>query len=153
MQCVFTPETVIQMIIMVKRYSELLRFESYDERLKYLLLNSNIGVETFGAERYFNQSFYRSVEWKRIRDSVIVRDNGCDLGIQELPIRGRIVIHHLNPITLKDIQKGSEKLFDLENLVTCSYETHNIIHYGAKIATIRTGYVERTPNDTSPWKR
>lgn len=135
---------------MIKKYSELIKLETYDERLNYLRLRSSIGIETFGDERYFNQQFYRSIEWKRARDFVMIRDNGCDLGILELPIRGRVVIHHLNPISMKDLKEGLSILFDPENLITCSFETHNAIHYGVVVE--HGGFVERKPNDTSPWK-
>ena len=136
---------------MIKRYSELLTLSSYDERLNYLRCNGSSFQETFGPNRYFNQAFYHSVEWQRARREAILRDNGCDLGIFELPIRGKIVIHHLNPITIDDIHEGRECLFDLENLICCSADTHNVIHYVTQRK--EDTYVERTPNDMCPWRK
>lgn len=124
---------------------------SYYDRLNYLRCNGISHQETFGPNRYFNQAFYRSTEWKRIRREVILRDNGCDLGIPELPIRGKIMIHHLNPITLDDIQEGNECLVDLENLICCSLDTHNAIHY--IFQPKEEVYCERSPNDMCPWLR
>lgn len=136
---------------MIRRYSELLLLPSYYDRLNYLRCNGVSHQETFGLNRYFNQAFYRSTEWKRIRREVILRDNGCDLGIPELPIRGKIMIHHLNPITLDDIQEGNGSLIDLENLICCSIDTHNAIHYIPE--KIQDEYHERSPNDMCPWLR
>lgn len=135
----------------IRTYSALSRLKTYDERLNYLLCHSRIGEETFAGNRPFNQAFYRSAEWKRARRDAIARDNGCELGIQELEIRGPIYVHHLNPITMEDIQSGSSSLFDLDNLICCSYETHKEIHYGSEKK--HEAYQERTPNDTCPWKR
>lgn len=135
---------------MTKRYSELIQLPSYDERLRYLRCFSKPWTEVFGPNRYFNQSFYKSIEWKRVRREVILRDNGCDLGIRELPIRGRILIHHLTPITLDDILEGREILFDLENLICCSHDTHSAIHF--ETAEKRPEWHERTKNDMCPWK-
>lgn len=134
-----------------RSYSVLSKLKTYDERLNYLLCHSRIGDETFAENRPFNQAFYRSQEWKRARRDAIARDNGCELGIQELEIRGPIYVHHLNPITMDDIQSGSPALFDLDNLICCSYETHKEIHYGSK--KNHEEYHERSPNDTCPWKR
>lgn len=138
---------------MAKRrsYSELMKLGTYHERLKYLLCHGVIGGETFGDNRYFNQAFYQSPEWKRARREAISRDNGRDLGIEGLEIRGRLYVHHLNPITLEDIVNGNPALVDPENLICCSYETHKEIHYGSEKA--HEEYVPRTPDDTSPWKR
>lgn len=133
-----------------RTYSALSKFKTYDERLNYLLCHSRIGEETFAANRPFNQAFYRSAEWKRARRDAISRDNGCELGVPELEIRGPIYVHHLNPITMDDIRSGSPALFDLDNLICCSYETHKEIHYGSK--KNHEEYHERTPNDTCPWK-
>ena len=136
---------------MIKRYSDLLTLSSYNDRLNYLRCHSEPFRETFGPNRYFNQAFYHSNEWLRARREVILRDNGCDLGIFELPIRGRILVHHLNPITIEDIHEGRECLFDLENLICCSNDTHNAIHYITRV--IEDEYVERSPNDMSPWRK
>lgn len=151
MQCVSILEWATQMSITIKRYSELILIPSYFDRLKYLECHSIPWSETFGPNRHFNQDFYKSHEWKRIRDTVISRDNGCDLGIRELPIRGKILVHHLNPISIEDIWEGNECLIDLENLICCSHDTHNLIHYGHRSEQFEN--YERSPNDMCPWKR
>ena len=140
---------VIQMSI--KTYSELILLPTFEERYKYLQLNGVIGDETFGFDRYINQMFYRSQEWKQVRDYVIVRDNGCDLGMEGHDIRGRILIHHMNPISMKDIQKNTKILLDPEYLITTMHSTHNAIHYGDESLLI-SAPIERTKNDTCPWK-
>lgn len=134
-----------------KTYSELMKLPTYYERLEYLRCHGVIGGETFGNDRYFNQTFYQSPEWKRVRRDCISRDNGRDLGIEGLEIKGRLYVHHLNPISLEDIVNGDPALIDPENLICCSYETHKEIHYGSKKS--HEEYHERTPNDTCPWKR
>ena len=134
-----------------KTYSELIKLKTFNERLEYLYIGDRIGTETFGmVNRYFNQRFYASMEWRRFRNEIILRDNGCDLGIEgcELGIKN-ITIHHLNPVTLDDIVKFNRCLLDPENAICVSHATHNTIHFGAK----QTEYVERTPNDTCPWRR
>lgn len=137
----------------MKRYSELSKLDSFEERFDYLKLDGRVGEDTFAFDRYFNQKFYRSPEWKRVRNGVIARDNGCDLGVGGYDIRSqRAIVHHLNPITLKDIQEGSPSLFDPENLITTTHNTHNAIHYGDK-DLLCLGVVERKPNDTCPWKQ
>lgn len=135
----------------VKRYSELITFKTFEERFEYLRLKGVVGNETFGFDRYFNQKFYRSSEWKRLRDQIIVRDNGCDLGIDGYEIHGPIVIHHLNPILLKDIIHQSDFLLNPEFLICTTHETHNAIHYGDDNLIIKPP-IERTSNDTCPWK-
>lgn len=135
----------------VKRYSELITFKTFEERFEYLRLKGVVGNETFGFDRYFNQKFYRSVEWKRLRDQIIVRDNGCDLGMDGYEIHGSIVIHHLNPILLKDIIHQSDFLLNPEFLICTTHETHNAIHYGDDNLIIKPP-IERTSNDTCPWK-
>ncbi len=138
----------------MKRYSELKCLKTFDERFNYLLLKGNVGKETFGFDRYLNQEFYnKSIEWKRIRNFVIVRDNGCDLGIPGHEITGRIYIHHINPINPDDIKNSSDKLLDPENLICVSHETHNAIHYGNTSFLNKNKIVERTKNDTCPWKK
>ena len=136
----------------IRTYTELCKIKTFDERFKYLQLNGSVGVDTFGFDRYLNQSFYRSREWKKIRDAIILRDNGCDLGIEGLDIRGPIFVHHINPITKKDIYQRSEKLLDLNNLICCSFKTHNAIHYGDASLLIDEP-VSRAPNDTCPWRQ
>ena len=134
-----------------KRYSELILLPTFEERYKYLQLNGVIGDETFGFDRYINQMFYRSQEWKQIRDYVIVRDNGCDLGIEGHEIRGKILIHHMNPIGIKDIQQVNKFLLDPEYLITTMLSTHNAIHYGDESLLVKDP-IERSKNDTCPWK-
>lgn len=136
---------------MMKSYSELIRIPSFEERFQYLRINGIVGEETFGCDRYLNQIFYKSEEWKRIRRRVIIRDNGCDLAWDEYEIKGIIVIHHINPITKEDILNRSSKLFDLENLICTSVNTHKAIHYGNE-EMLPKKIVERTMNDTCPWK-
>lgn len=135
----------------VRTYSELIQLPTFEERYRYLRLQGSVGKSTFGFDRYLNQNFYRSTEWKRIRDEVIVRDNGCDLGIEDRTIYGRILIHHMNPITEKDILRMSDILMNPEYLICVTHQTHNAIHYGDE-NQIFTGLVERRPNDTCPWK-
>lgn len=141
---------MIQMSI--KTYSELVTLSNFEERYRYLRLKGAVGEESFGYDRYLNQLFYRSQKWKSIRDSVIVRDNGCDLGVEGYEIYGRILIHHMNPITLKDIEQESDFLLDPEYLISTTHNTHNAIHYGDESLLI-TAPIERTKNDTCPWKR
>lgn len=138
--------------MIIKSYSELIRIPTFEERFKYLQLSGSVGKETFGFDRYLNQNFYRSVEWKRIRDEVIVRDNGCDLGIADRPIAGKILIHHINPITDKDIVNATNILLNPEYLICVSHMTHNAIHYGNEDLLIKDPVI-RTKNDTCPWKR
>lgn len=135
----------------IKRYSELILLPTFEERYKYLQLNGAIGNETFGFDRYINQMFYRSQEWKHVRDYVIVRDNGCDLGIEGHEIRGKILIHHMNPIGIKDIQQVNKILLDPEYLITTMLSTHNAIHYGDESLLVKDP-IERSKNDTCPWK-
>lgn len=115
-------------------------------------LQGTVGKDTFGFDRYLNQKFYRSAEWKRIRDQVIIRDNGCDLGINDRMIHGRILIHHMNPITDKDILNVTDALLNPEFLICVTHETHNAIHYGDENQLVSAPVVRR-PNDTCPWKR
>lgn len=135
----------------VKRYSELITLPTFEERFRYLKLDGKVGEDTFGFDRYLNQVFYRSQKWKSIRDYVIVRDNGCDLAVEGYEIHGRILIHHMNPISLKDLETESEFLLDPEYLITTVHNTHNAIHYGDE-SLLFTVPVERTKNDTCPWK-
>lgn len=136
----------------IKTYSELITLPTFKERFEYLRLNGNVGEETFGFDRYINQLFYRSQRWKSIRDFVIIRDNGCDLGVEGHEIYSRILIHHMNPITIKDIEQESEFLLNPEYLITTVHSTHNAIHYGDESLLIQAP-VERTQNDTCPWRR
>ena len=135
----------------IKTYSELILLPTFEERFKYLQLNGRVGDDTFGFDRYINQNFYRSTEWKRIRDLVIMRDNGCDLALEGYEIYGRILIHHMNPITVKDVELSTEYLMNPEYLICVTHNTHNAIHYGDE-KLINKGPVVRTKNDTCPWK-
>ena len=135
----------------IRTYSELILLPTFEERFKYLQLNGRVGDDTFGFDRYINQNFYRSAEWKRIRDQVIMRDNGCDLALEGYEIYGRILIHHMNPIGIKDIQQVNKFLLDPEYLITTMLSTHNAIHYGDESLLV-TDPIERSKNDTCPWK-
>lgn len=136
----------------IRTYSELITLPTFEERYRYLKLSAKIGDATFGFDRYLNQLFYRSQKWKSIRDYVIIRDNGCDLGVEGHEIHGRILIHHMNPITFEDIEKESAFLTDPEYLITTIHNTHNAIHYGDEKLLI-TSPIVRTKNDTCPWRR
>lgn len=136
---------------MIKSYSELIKLKTYEDRLKYLKLHGKVSAETFGYDRYLNQMFYKTPEWKSIRNKVIVRDNACDLGILDRDIRSCIIVHHINPITLNDILNRSLKLLDLENLICTTKRTHDGIHYGND-DIVFAGPTERSPNDTIPWR-
>ena len=132
-----------------RTYSELITINDYYERLKYLMLNGRVSELTFGSHRYLNQVLYSSKEWQRVRREVILRDNGCDLAHKDYPISGRVYIHHLEPITIEDIQERSPNVFDLNNLVCVSFDTHQAIHYGTQV---KQEWKPRTENDTIPWR-
>lgn len=132
-------------------YSELVLLPTFEERFQYLRLDGIVGQETFGFDRYMNQYFYRSKEWRRVRDVVIARDAGCDLGIPGREIFGRVLIHHMNPIRPDDIRGRSDILLNPEYLITTVHETHQAIHYGDESLLI-TAPIERMRNDTCPWK-
>lgn len=136
---------------MIRTYSELIKLPTFKERFEYLSLKGCVGKETFGWERYVNQAFYRSKEWKDVRNFVIVRDCGCDLGIPGREIPDRILIHHMNPILPKDIVLSNDFILDPEYLICTTHNTHEAIHYGSEDLLISEP-VERTPNDTCPWK-
>lgn len=136
----------------IRTYSELIRLPTFEERFRYLKLDGLVGKDTFGFDRYLNQEFYRSKEWKEVRDFVIVRDNGCDLGMDGYEIVGRIYIHHMNPITVNDIVHSSDFLLNPDYLICVSHNTHNAVHYGDGDLLV-TAPVERRKNDTCPWKR
>jgi len=136
---------------MNKSYSELVKLETFEQRLEYLMLDGRVGQDTFGFDRYLNQALYNSKEWKQIRRKVIIRDNGCDLGVEGYEINDRALIHHINPITQDDILNRSSCLFDLENLITVTKRTHDAIHYSdASIVTNKP--VMRVAGDTCPWR-
>ncbi len=135
--------------------TDLYLFTSFEERYNYLRLKAGVGVDTFGHERYLNQRFYTSREWKLVRNQVITRDRGCDLGVPGREIIGRIIVHHLNPMVPGDIVHAEHSILEPEFLVSCSHATHNAIHYGSlNVASgdIRDQLVTRTPHDTSPWR-
>lgn len=147
----------------MKSYTELCQLATFEERLKYLELHGEVGKDTFGFDRWLNQAFYQSKEWRQFRDRIIVRDNGCDLGCEDRPItdwvlqggkaiRPKISIHHLNPITKEDVLQHSKKLLDPENAICVSAATHKAIHYGAgQNAKLPDG--DRRPGDTCPWRK
>lgn len=136
----------------IRTYSELSRLDSFKDRYNYLRLSGSVGKETFGFDRYLNQVFYRSQKWKALRDIVIVRDNGCDLGVEGYEIHGKIIIHHLNPITIKDIERESDFLLNPEFLICTTHNTHNAIHYGDE-GLLPSLPIQRTQYDTCPWRR
>lgn len=135
----------------IRTYSELITLPTFEERFNYLKLKGQVGKDTFGFDRWLNQIFYRDPEWKSVRDYVIVRDNGCDLGVDGYEINGRILVHHMNPITKEDILERSKYLLDPEFLISTIHNTHNAIHYGDEDLLIKTP-IERIKNDTCPWK-
>lgn len=136
----------------MKTYTECISLPTFEERFDYLKLSGGVGMETFGSSRYLNQIFYGTPEWKKIRRDVIARDEGCDLAHRDRPINTKIYIHHINPITVDDILNRKESLFDLENLISVSFNTHNAIHYGDKNLLIPSAPIERKPFDQAPWR-
>lgn len=136
----------------IKTYSELITLPTFEERYEYLRIGGRVGEETFGFDRYLNQIFYKSKEWLSIRDQVIARDNGCDLGIPDREIHRRILIHHMNPITVEDILNRSDFLLNPEYLICTVKNTHDAIHYGDE-NLLNKDPIERTKNDTCPWRR
>lgn len=141
----------------MRTYTELSKLQTFEERFAYLELDGKIGESTFGFDRYLNQNFYRSKEWKELRNEIILRDDGCDLGLcdsifDDYSIEGPIYIHHMNPILPKDLIEMNEYVMNPEFLVCCSFNTHQAIHYGAS-ALIQRAPIERLPNDTCPWRK
>ena len=138
---------------MIRTYSELSKLETFEERFKYLQLSDGrVGDNTFGFDRYLNQQFYKTAEWRRLRDQLILRDDGCDLGVDGYRIYGRVIIHHMNPITKDDILRQTDYLTNPEYLICTAHNTHNATHYGDESLLIM-GTVERTKNDTCLWKQ
>lgn len=135
----------------IRTYSELILLPTYEARFDYLKLGGIVGKETFGFERYLNQLFYHRPEWREVRDRIITRDLGCDLGMEGYEIFGKIYVHHMNPMILNDIVYSEKKILDPEFLICTSLATHNAIHYGDS-SKLFTGLTERRPNDTCPWK-
>lgn len=136
---------------MIRTYSELITYNTFIDRYNYLKLNGQIGVETFGMDRYINQSLYKSQRWLETRRKVIIRDKGCDLGLPDFEIADRVIIHHMNPITLEDIEEERDCVFNPEYLISTSFRTHNAIHYGDESLLPKLP-VERRANDMCPWK-
>lgn len=140
---------------MIRTYTEMISLPTFEERFEYLRLDGQVGEATFGYDRWLNQQFYHlDKDWKAARRKVIIRDNGCDLAFEDRPIPNgtRILIHHINPITITDIQTRSSRLFDLENLVCTVESTHNAIHYGDANLLVPSKPISRSPNDTCPWR-
>jgi hypothetical protein len=135
---------------MIRTYSDLRRLPTLEERFEYLELGGIVGESTFGFDRWINQQFYRSREWKLVRNHVIARDQGLDLGAEDAPLLGAHLIHHMNPLTLEDIEESTDNLLDPEFLITTSLRTHNAIHYGDKRQLPRP-FVERSAGDTKLW--
>ena len=132
-------------------YSELMSLPTFIERFRYLKLDGSVGMDTFGHDRWLNQVLYRSAEWKRFRNKIIIRDNGCDLGCEGREIFGKILIHHINPLTIEDMINRDPKIFDEENVISTQLITHNAIHYGDE-SILYQEPITRQPNDTCPWK-
>lgn len=137
---------------MLKSFSILSSLDTFEERYRYLRIGGVVGKATFGYDRPLNQRFYRSTEWRRLRDEILIRDNGCDLGVPGRDIFSRPLIHHMNPLSPEQVQNGGAELFDPENLITVSHMTHNAIHYGDE-TLLDIGLNERLPGDTTPWAK
>ena len=135
-----------------KSYSELMRLNTFEERYRYLRIGGAVGKETFGYDRYLNQILYNSQDWRNFRNPIIVRDNGCDLAFPDRELESRVIVHHINPITVEDVLNRDPKIFDPENVICVSHNTHQAIHYGDENLLYKNP-VERKPNDTCPWKR
>lgn len=136
----------------MKTYSELMMLPTFEERYDYLRLDGVVGNETFGYDRYLNQILYTSKEWRRFRNEILIRDNGCDLACPGFEIPARPIVHHINPITVEDVVNRHPKVFDPDNVITVSHNTHEAIHYGNETMLI-IGPTERSANDTCPWKQ
>ena len=136
---------------MIRRYTDLIQYDSFIERYRYLKLNGQVGIDTFGLDRYLNQTLYRSYKWRKIRNQIIMRDNGCDLGMDGFDIYGKIIVHHMNPLTLEQIEDDSDDIYNPEFLICVSHITHNAIHYGDENLLPQLP-IERTANDTCLWK-
>lgn len=138
---------------MIRCYSDLIKMNSFEDRFNYLALHGRVGQDTFGYERYLNQMIYKNSKWRALRDQIIIRDGGCDLALEGYDIHDKIYIHHMNPITVEDIENNSEYLWNPEFLICVSFSTHNAIHYGDNSYLTRNQVIERRPNDTIPWKQ
>lgn len=140
----------VEVGMIMRTYSELIRFDTFEDRFNYLKLIGYVGESTFGFDRYLNQTLYHSREWKKVRDEVIIRDDGCDMGLVDFMIYDRIIIHHMNPITIEDLEFGNDVVFNPEFLICVSTQTHNAIHFGDD-KIIPRGPVERYAGDTKLW--
>lgn len=134
----------------IRTYSELIELETFEERFRYLSLRGEVGCATFGGNRWINQQFYTSPQWRRLRYDVIARDEGCDLGAEGYEIHDRIIVHHINPITEEDVLYGTARALDLDNLICTTHDTHNAIHFGDE-RILRKPFVPRSPGDTRLW--
>ena len=143
----------MKMMNTIKTYSELMTIPTFEGRFEYLRLNGRVGESTFGSKRYLNQILYKTDDWLSVRDKAIIRDNGCDLAMPDREIKKpmKVLVHHIDPITIEDVANNNPKVFDLENLITTSHITHEAIHYGDKNLLIKDPIL-RTANDTCPWK-
>lgn len=135
----------------MKCYSELILLPTIEERYQYLRRCQKPGDRTFGGDRYINQRFYKSMEWRNFRHSIVVRDGGCDLAMEGYPVGNKGFIHHINPITIDQLSQGNDCLLDPENVILCSFYTHNAIHYGVD-RLLHKDLIERKPGDTCPWR-
>ena len=133
-----------------RSYSELVLLETFEERFKYLQIHGQVGCETFGFNRWVNQRFYTSQAWRSLREQVIIRDNSCDLGIEDREIHSRLIVHHMNPLTQADMEFGTRMALDPENLICTTHDTHNAIHYG-NASLLAQPYTPRSPGDTKLW--
>lgn len=137
----------------IRTYTEMIKLSTFEERFRYLQLNGNVGESTFGFDRFVNQYLYqRNKRWKEVRNEVIIRDNGCDLACEDRMMHSRIIVHHMNPLTLRDLEEDSDLVWDPEYLICVSHNTHNAIHYGNEDLLVKAP-IERSKNDTCPWRR
>ena len=136
---------------MIRTYSELRSYQTFIDRYHYLKLNGQVGFDTFGTDRYINQMLYKSYRWRKLRNERIIRDNGCDLGVEGYDIYVKIIIHHINPLTLEDIEEETDMVYNPEYLICVSFDTHNAIHYGDE-SILPKEPIERKPYDTCPWR-
>lgn len=152
MQCVLIVAKKKVVMVMNRTFTELSKLKTFEERYRYLRLAGIVGEATFGYDRYLNQMLYTSDKWRKARQLVIIRDNGCDLGIEDYQINDKVIIHHMNPITIEDIENGNPDIFNPEYLICVSDRTHKAIHYGDENLLPKKP-IERRPGDTCPWRR
>lgn len=150
MLCDLMQDKLRQLTSMIRSYSEVRRLDTFEDRYRYLALRGEVGASTFGFDRYINQQFYTSSQWRQVRHHVIARDNGSDLGIEGFEIFSNLVIHHMNPMTVEDITHGNDDILDPEFLITTTHQTHNAIHYGDE-GLLPRPFAERRPGDTKLW--